>query len=296
MRFRTLFALLAFTIYAQAHVLTASKILSGSGTDVASAVAVDSQGNVFVAGTTTSPDFPIVNGLISGVPDTALRVSADGKTFTRSTLALSNVTAIAASSDGSMVIAAGAGSIYRSADGGATWTASPATVSGNVVALAVDPVNPSNAYAVASLNGSTLFYRSGDGGVTWQSTGAVGAPQGTPVSRILVDPTNTANIYAFFSNGLYHSADRGSTWQQTVFPLSNPQIFPAAFAFAPSQPQTEYAVFDYFPAQKSSDGGATWQTIASINTVNVNTFAVDPQNPDVFWFTSATNAYHFPRR
>src|SRR5215469_16104064 len=238
MRFIAPFALLAFAIHAPAQVLTASKILSGSGTDIASAVAFDSEGNVFVAGTTTSPDFPIVNGLISRVPDVALRVSADGKTFTRSTLATPNVTAVAASSDGSTVIAADMGSLYRSPDGGATWSATT-TVGGDVVALAVDPVNPSNAYAVASLNGSTVFDRSSDGGTTWKSIGAVGFPQGTPVSRILIDPQNPASIYAFFSNGLYHSADSGSSWQPAVLPFLRPQAVPGAFAFAPSQPQTE---------------------------------------------------------
>jgi uncharacterized protein (TIGR03437 family) len=291
MRFSTLFCLIAWAVHAPAQVLTASKILNGSGTDVASAVAVDSQGNVFVAGTTTSPDFPIVNGIITRVPDTALRSSTDGKTFVRSPLTVSAVTAIAASPDGGTILAADVGSIYRSADGGATWSASPTAVAGNVVALAIDPVNPSNAYGVASLNGGTLFYRSGDGGITWHSSGAIGPAQGTPVSRILIDPQNSGSIYAFFSNGLYHSADGGSTWQQTLLPFLNPQVHPTAFVLAPSQPQTIYAAVNFGPAQKSVDGGATWQAIAAVNTINVNTFAVDPQNPDVFWFTNSRNVY-----
>lgn len=288
MRHLTLYLLLALASYAPAQVLTASRILSGSGTDIASAVAVDSQGNVFVAGTTTSPDFPILNGIVASVSDAALRVSTNGQTFTPSTLTPSNVTAIAASSEGRTLLVANAGSIYRSIDGGATWSATPAIVSDTVIALAIDPVNPLNAYAVGSATG---FYRSTDAGFTWQSPIAVGPPSATARSRIVLDPQNTAIIYTNFVNSMYGSANNGNTWQEVnllgdTIPQDHPT--PVALAFAPSQPQTVYALTDSATLQKSLDGGATWQLIGALlasTVTNPNTLAVDPSNPSVFWYT-----------
>jgi photosystem II stability/assembly factor-like uncharacterized protein len=285
MRTLTIVALLALASPAQPQVLTASKILAGSGTDEASAAAVDSQGNVFVAGTTTSPDFPAVNGLIPHLPDSALRTSTDGQTFTPTALSPPNVTAIAGSSDGHTLLAADLGVIYRSVDGGSSWNAS-ATIPGDAIALAIDPTNPSNAYAVANLNSSAAFYRSADGGLTWQSSGEPGGGFGVAISRILIDPQNPASIYAFFSAALYHTSDSGNTWEEIY--ISGPPVntlSPSAFAIAPSQPQIAHGSYGGGIAKKSSDGGATWQSIGPVYPSNPNTIAVDPGNPDVVWFT-----------
>jgi uncharacterized protein (TIGR03437 family) len=286
LRFLLLTSLLAAPAYAQ--VLSASKILRGSGTDIARAIAVDPQGNVFVAGTTTSPDFPIVNGIMPHFPDAALRISTDGQTFTSASFPVPGITAMAASQDGRTLLAAAAAGIYRSVDAGATWSATPAGIYGSAVALAVDPTNPSNAYAVVNYNGLTYFDHSSDGGLNWQASGAQGPMQTTSLSRIFIDSQNPASIYAYFSNGLYHSANSGGSWQQVFISAPYGQATPTAFAIAPSRPQTLYAITNLGPPQKSVDGGATWQTIANMSTSNLNTFAVDPNNPDILWFTDST--------
>ncbi len=291
MRFLSPFIVVALAANAPAQVLTATKLLSGSATDAATAVAASiPQGNVFLAGTTTSPDFPIVNGLVPRIPEAALRVSAGGKTFAPSSLTASQITAIAASSDGRTVLAANAASIYRSNDAGATWSAAPVIIPGSAVALAIDPVNASNAYALANLDGGTNFYRSADGGLTWQSSSPAGTQQQASTPRILIDPQNPASIYAYLGNGLNHSSDSGATWQRVTVPGSpvpgNPAV-PVAFAIAPSQPQTLYTVTNFGLSEKSADGGATWQSTASLATTSANTMAVDPHNPDVIWFTDA---------
>jgi uncharacterized protein (TIGR03437 family) len=285
-----LFALCALAARAPAQVITASKILSGSGVDVATVVALDSQGNVFIAGTTTSSDFPIVNGLASSLPLAALRVSSDGHTFTPASLALPGVSALAASSDGRTLLAANQGSIYRSADGGATWSPA-AAISGAVIALAIDPVNAANAYAVTA---ASVFYRSADGGITWHSTGAV-SPYLTQPSRIVIDPQNPASIYAYFTNGFYHSADNGATWQQLLVQGATGaqnQPLPIAVAFAPSQPGTVYAITTFATLQRSDDSGATWQLVSSFATDNPNTLAVDPQDPNGLWFIDGDRVEH----
>jgi hypothetical protein len=164
---KLLFLLLSLAACAPAQVLTTSKLLSGSGQDAASAVALDAQGNVFVAGSTTSGDFPIVNGLISKIPDAGLRLSTDGRTFQPSTLTPATVLAVSSTPDGRTLLASSADGIYRSTDGGASWSGAQ-SVSGLPVALAFDPINPANAYAVVTLETSTVFDRSTDGGLTWR--------------------------------------------------------------------------------------------------------------------------------
>jgi hypothetical protein len=55
---------------------------------------------------------------------------------------------VAASSDGTLVIVSAYSGSYRSADGGVTWKPVADALPSAGLALAVDPVNPSNAYAI----------------------------------------------------------------------------------------------------------------------------------------------------
>lgn len=278
---RTLFSLFLTALVSHAQVLTASKILAGSGTDLTSAVASDSQGNVFLAGTTTSPDFPLVNALYSGLPETALRLSTDGgKTFSAAALPVPAISAIAATSDGQTVIAANGGNVYRSADAGATWS-SLATLPNSVSALAFDASNPLMIYAVTAQQAGSSFYRSSDGGQTWQALANLGPAASGELSRLFV--RSSTDIYAMFYGalfGLYHTTDGGVTWQSPDFPGNGLLL---AFAVAPSDQQTFYAVPISGPAQKSADGGATWQSIAGLSPEGLNDLAVDPNDPDTIW-------------
>src|ERR1700730_12327155 len=69
-----------------AQTLVNTRNLSGAANDTPSAIATDSQGNVYVAGATTSPDFPLTQALFPRLPEPALRVSTDGRTFAATTL------------------------------------------------------------------------------------------------------------------------------------------------------------------------------------------------------------------
>src|SRR5579872_2420526 len=275
---------------AQAQVLTAAKILGGTGNDIGTAVALDSQGNVFVAGATTSADFPLVNSLFSKIPDPALRVSTDGRTFAPVSLNVPGVQALASSTGGETLLAGAGNSIYRSVDAGATWTAASA-FAGQPAALAIDPVDPHNAYAVVNATSGAIFYRSTDGGVTWNSPPGGAHTQQSIASRILIDPQNPATIYTYFANTLYRSPDRGTTWQAIIVsaPFSpTGTSSPDTFAFAPSQPQTLYASTPLSPPLKSTDGGATWQFLPIvISPGGANDIAVDPNDPNTFWFADS---------
>src|SRR5581483_4441905 len=63
------------------------KTLGGSAADLGRAVATDAAGNVYIAGTTTSQDFPVVNAYQKRIGGALVRASTDGgKTWTTPTI------------------------------------------------------------------------------------------------------------------------------------------------------------------------------------------------------------------
>src|SRR5271157_5318227 len=289
-----------------AQTLLGTRILSGSATDTPTAIATDSQGNVYIAGATTSPDFPLTQALFQRLPEPALRVSTDGRTFAPSMLSVPQVNTVAASSDGSVILAGTNTGLYRSPDGGATWSQS-ASLTSQIVALAFDPVDSGNAYAVVLTSITTgsfvgpvtnwtwTIYKSTDSGVTWKSSAAYTlSPVTAPVSRVFVNPLNPSIVYAFVNSALMRSTDAGASWQQLSIPAAQAnlgQTNPTGFAIAPSQPNIAYATTYYFPMMKSFDGGDTWQPAASIGSVGENAIAVDPRNAAIVWLVDGAGIH-----
>jgi hypothetical protein len=69
-------------------VLTYSTYLGGSGTDFATDIAVDSEGNAYIAGSTESPNFPVMGQIqgATGIPKAFItKLSADGRSLVYST-------------------------------------------------------------------------------------------------------------------------------------------------------------------------------------------------------------------
>jgi len=135
--------------------------------------------------------------------------------------------------DPNIIYAGGAqGGVWRSADGGATWTPlTDAECSLAIGSIAIDPVNPDIVYAgTGEMNFSRDSYygcgvlRSIDGGATWEHLG--GAIFDTPtggarVSKVLVDEgtagtTDATVVLAATTFGLYRSADAGRSWTRTL--------------------------------------------------------------------------------
>jgi hypothetical protein len=98
-------------------------VLSGNGNDLPAVITTDNNGFVYVAGTTTSGNFPVTDPLEARPARSALQVSVNGAAFANSDLTAGLVGAVAASSDGTLVIASTPNGIVRSVDQGVTWTA-----------------------------------------------------------------------------------------------------------------------------------------------------------------------------
>ena len=155
--------------------------------------------------------------------------------------------------------AAGVG-LYKSTDGGTTWTG-PLGVSvfaGRAIGtIAVVPGSPQTIYAattrgvlgISSVTGGGVslipgaapwgLYKSTDGGATWTflhngsasatscDTVAEAIAVGSPCSlrgvrRVALDPTNPSIVYAgSYSRGIWRSNDAGATWTQIKPTLAN---------------------------------------------------------------------------
>jgi hypothetical protein len=111
------------------------------------------------------------------------------------------------------------GSIYRSANGGLTWTRAASL---RALDIAFDPNTPSN--ALAGLDDGGLAY-SRDAGATWTRTGRlIAAPSGrgdTARAEIAFARSQPGVVYASIDNAkgeVWRSDDSGATWQKMGAP------------------------------------------------------------------------------
>src|SRR6266487_2987949 len=142
--------------------------------------------------------------------DGKLYAATDSGIFVRvgdwSALTPGSFNAIAA--DPTHALYAGGNGIFKSVDGGLTWSAvnrglpSPIDVS----SILVD--NHSNIYLGSRDNG---IFKSTDGGMSWRAkpTGVTGF-----VITLAIDPRDSAIVYAGTNRGVLKSVDGGNNWRQ----------------------------------------------------------------------------------
>jgi uncharacterized protein (TIGR03437 family) len=270
-----------------------SKLFGGvSGTDAATALAVDGDGNVAVLGTTNSPDFPVTNAYQPRVTQPPLlSATASGVTYPAIGGAV-DVTAFAASSDGSVIYASSDSGLYRSADGGDTWTQQmPGLAGANSIAVDGGSVNTLYAAVAPNVPQPGGLYKSSDGGSTWTAITSLFFMQ-YGFSGTLRTPSQVSGTIYATANGFYRSRDSGVTW--TGIGPHNYNVF--SLALAPSDSNVVYTVASDGLLYRSSDGGDTWTTPGGAFTAypNVNAslyvyaLAVDPKNENIVWALTAT--------
>jgi photosystem II stability/assembly factor-like uncharacterized protein len=155
----------------------------------------------------------------------------------------------------------GAGSgIYKSLDGGATWTnlrnastGLPVGVMGKI-GLAISPVKPSRVWAVIE-HDSGGVYRSDDAGATWTyiNRDRKLRQRAWYYSNIVADPKDTNVIYAM-NVGFYRSRDGGKTFPQSI---RVPHGDNHDLWIAPNDPNRMIESNDG-GATVSTDGAKTW--------------------------------------
>jgi photosystem II stability/assembly factor-like uncharacterized protein len=223
------------------------------------------------------------------------------------------ITDVAMHPDYPDLIYAGAalGGVFKSIDGGVTWTAvSDAVPSLSVGDIEVDPNDPDILYfgtGEANASGDsyagTGMYKTTDGGASWDF---IGLPESRHIGRIVIDPINTQRIFVaamgtlFGTNpdrGVYRSTDGGESWEQVLFVTDSTGA--ADLAINPQNPDIVYAAMwerirgpDHRRVGglttgiwRTTDGGDNWEHLTnglpSPSTTNGRIgLAISPADPD----------------
>jgi photosystem II stability/assembly factor-like uncharacterized protein len=150
------------------------------------------------------------------------------------------------------------------------WT-SNGPYGGDIMALAIDPVNPATLYA--GVYGSGVFKSTNAAG-TWANTGL----PDLYVRTLAISPSNPAILYAAGNNGVFKSTDSGGTWAGPNIGLTGQYVH--ILVIDPSSPDTLYAGTYGGGVFKSINGGGTWTAInTGLTGTNVSALAIDPANP-----------------
>jgi photosystem II stability/assembly factor-like uncharacterized protein len=179
--------------------------------------------------------------------------------------------------------------IYRTTDGGTTWTKTlyvDATT--GAADLARDPHDPRVLYAAmwrfrrqpwtfSSGGGSgDGLYKSTDAGATWHEIVGGGFP-GAPLGRIgvAVAPSKPSRVYAVVQSKagtIWRSDDAGGTWTRVssnTLPEQRPFYF-SHLAVDPKNPDHVISVSMYLT--ESKDGGRTWKHFVTQDHVDNHAF------------------------
>jgi hypothetical protein len=181
----------------------------------------------------------------------------------------------------------GAG-VFKTVDGGATWTQLPATAGWqHVTRIAVSPSDPQVLLASRRPGG---IARSQDGGQTW-----VDVASGELSFQVVFHPTDGSRAVAHFSStgplvhGVVTSVDGGLTWQAAASGLTSLAGEDARIelAYARSNPGVVYASVGSGGGKiwRSADGGRNWVQRTTSGSTGAsryyNAFWVDPTNENV---------------
>ena len=212
----------------------------GSGKESIQAIASDADGNMYVAGTTSSLDLAVKNAAQPLLGDSVIMRSLDrGQTWERLP-AHPPAAAVAMAPDPSnpdTLFVCSNDALFKTDDGAHTWRRVyifPAF--SRCSSIAVDPADTRRVYAAIAISPPTeitysLVVASADGGETWRGPGP--RLSGLGMYRLWVDP-NGSGIVGY---GLWLSKDHGASW--TPFPPA-PQSFPTLTVPDPRHPGTVY--------------------------------------------------------
>jgi photosystem II stability/assembly factor-like uncharacterized protein len=198
------------------------------------------------------------------------------------------------------------GGIYRSTDGGTSWTFLGLRETASIARVVAHPANPDIAFVAAVGNlwrpsSERGVYRTTDAGRTWTKVLAVDSVTGA--NEIIMDPRDPQVLYASTysrlrssfgfngggaGSGIWKSTDGGTTWAriETGMPVGDKGRIGLAIAI--SKPDVLIATVEHQQQSgtyRSNDAGATWTRMSGTNPrpMYFSHPTIDPTNEQRVW-------------
>jgi len=171
--------------------------------------------------------------------------------------------------------------VYKSTDGGISWTNMGLKKSEHISRIIIHPSNPDIVWVAAqgplwSKGGERGLYKTTDGGKTWKRT--LGDDEWVGVTEVVIDPRDPDRLYAATwqrhrtvaaymgggpGSGLHRSTDGGETWEALKAGLPTSNMGKIGLAISPQKPDVLYAAIELDnrtgAVYASTNRGSTWE-------------------------------------
>jgi photosystem II stability/assembly factor-like uncharacterized protein len=195
--------------------------------------------------------------------------------------------------------------VYKSTDGGKTWTHLGLKETQHIGRIVIDPTNTDVVYVAAvghlwGPNRERGVFKTTDGGTTWSHVLSIN--EDTGVTDLVIDPANPRVLIAAAyqrrraawgfngggpHSGMYKTVDAGRTWKKLTAGLPSGETGRIGLDIYRKNPAIVYATIENREGgiYRSEDRGETWVKVNSLNSrpMYFSQIRIDPNDDRQLW-------------